>query len=67
VNLDGLLALQSKPGDTEGVIVRLIEPPDTRIADTLINALGLSGALLLAAVLIGLMVGALVFWFRSRA
>ena len=62
-----MLALQSAPDDTDGVIVRLIEPPDTRIADTLINALGLAGALLLGAVLFGLIVGGVVFWFRSRA
>jgi hypothetical protein len=62
-----VVALQSpKPPETDGVIVRLIEPPDTRIADLLIATLGLSGALLLGAVVLGLIVGSLVFWVRSR-
>jgi hypothetical protein len=37
------------------------------LADILIGALGLSGILLLVAVLAGLAVGALVFWLRSRS
>ena len=63
-----VLALQSPPPpETDGIIVKLIEPPDTRIADLLIATLGLSGALLLAAVIAGLVVGSLVFWVRSRS
>ena len=64
-----LLALQSPPPteQTDGVIVKLIEPPDTRIADLLINSLGLTGVLAASAVILGLVVGSLVFWLRSRA
>jgi hypothetical protein len=66
VNPTIILALQAPQPETDGVIVKLIEPPDTRIADLLIATLGLSGALLLGAVLIGLVVGGLVFWVRSK-
>jgi hypothetical protein len=50
------------------VIVKIIEPPHdpTGLADVLIGVLGLSGVLGLAAVLIGISLGALIFWFRSR-
>jgi hypothetical protein len=50
------------------VIVKIIEPPHdpTGLADVLIGVLGLSGVLGLAAVLIGIGLGALIFWFRSR-
>jgi hypothetical protein len=37
------------------------------LADVLIGALGLAGALILAAVLIGIGFGAVVFWLRSRS
>ena len=51
------------------IIVKLIEPPSkdpTGLADLLITALGLSGALTLLAVLCGVVLGAVMFWIRSR-
>ena len=50
------------------VIVKIIEPPHdpTGLADVLIGVLGLSGVLGLAAVLIGVGIGGLMFWLRSR-
>ncbi len=58
-----LFALQQKP-----VIVRVIEPPHdpTGISDVIIGALGLTGAIVLAAVVLGLLIGAAIFWLRSR-
>jgi hypothetical protein len=50
------------------VIVKIIEPPKdpTGLADVLVGALGLTGVLGLAAILIGVATGAVIFWMRSR-
>ena len=50
------------------LIVRIIEPPHdpTGLADVLVGVLGLSGVLGLAAIVMGIAVGALIFWVRSR-
>ena len=50
------------------VIVKIYETPHdpTGIGDVLIGALGLSGALALGAVLVGLVVGLTLFFVRSR-
>ena len=50
------------------VIVKIIEPPKdpTGLADVLVGALGLTGVLGLAAVSIGIAIGAVIFWMRSR-
>jgi hypothetical protein len=50
------------------VIVKIIEPPKdpTGLADVLVGALGLTGVLGLAAISIGLVIGAVIFWMRSR-
>lgn len=47
---------------TTPIIVRVIEPPvhETTIVDVLIGALGLTGVLLLAAALFGLVLGGLL-------
>jgi hypothetical protein len=50
------------------VIVKIIETPKdpTGLADVLIGVLGLSSVLSLAAISIGVAIGALIFWVRSR-
>jgi len=50
------------------VIVRIIEPPKdpTGLADVLVGVLGLSTVLGLAAISIGIAIGVLIFWVRSR-
>jgi hypothetical protein len=50
------------------VIVKIVEPPGdpTGLADVLIGALGLAGILLLLAAALGLLLGGLLFWLRSR-
>jgi hypothetical protein len=52
----------------EPLIVKIIEPPrdPTGLADVLIGVLGLSSVLGLAAIAIGIGIGALIYWFRSR-
>jgi hypothetical protein len=54
----------------EPIIVRIIEPPDDPIADignVLMSALGISGVITVAALLIGLVVGGVMYWIRSRS
>ena len=63
--MPGLLALQSAPAS--GVIVRILEPPDTRMHDIVIGVLKLSGGIAIGALVIGLIVGGLVFWKRSKS
>lgn len=50
------------------VIVKIIEPPKdpTGLADVLVGVLGLSGVLGLAAISIGVVIGVIIFWVRSR-
>jgi hypothetical protein len=50
----------------EPVIVRIVEPEETGLADILLGALGLSGVLLLLALVAALAFGMLLYWFRSR-
>jgi hypothetical protein len=56
--------VQSSP-----IIVKLIDPPGdpTGLADVLLGALGLTGVLAVAAVTLGLLLGAVMFWLRSRS
>ena len=67
----GLRTLQAAPPQGP-VIVRIISPPqDTTglsgLANVLIGSLGLTGAIVLAAVVMGAMMAAVMFWFRSRS
>ena len=50
------------------VIVKIIEPPKdpTGLADVLVGALGLTGVLGVAAILIGIATGVVIFWMMSR-
>jgi hypothetical protein len=59
-------AAQSPPSP---IIVKLIEPPHSELsglADVLIGSLGLTGALTLVALAIGLLIGGVLFLVRSR-
>jgi len=51
------------------VIVKIVEPrgDPTGLADVLIGALGLAGVLVLLAAALGVLLGGLLFWLRSRA
>jgi hypothetical protein len=59
----------SQPQPQEPIIVEIIEPvrDPLGLGDVLVSAIGLSGALALAAILAGLGFAVLLFWFRSRA
>ena len=58
--------VQEKP---DGAIIVKLVPPKSELAalsDVLLGSLGLSGVLALAGVLMGLIVGGLMFWARHR-
>jgi hypothetical protein len=61
--------VQQPPPAPPPVIVKLMEPETelSGLADVLLGALGLSGVLLLCALVLGLATGAIVFWVRSRS
>ena len=51
------------------IIVNITEPPKgdpTGLSDVLIGALGLSGVLVLAGVLLAVIFASALFWWRSR-
>ena len=56
------------PGPPRPIIVKIIEPPKdpTGLADVLVGVLGLTGVLSLAAISIGVVIGVIIFWLRSR-
>ena len=58
-----MFALQSSP-----IIVKLIEPPHdpTGVGAAIVAAFGLTAVITLAAVTLGVTIGALIFWVRSR-
>lgn len=60
--------VQDQPKDAP-FIVRIIEPPSelAGLADVLLGALGLTGVLVLAAVLFGVVLAGVILWFRSRS
>ena len=65
-----LLALlqQGQPGGP--IIVDIRQPPKSELSmlsRILLGSLGLSGALALVAILLGIGIGGLVFWLRRRA
>jgi len=51
------------------IIVKLVEPEGdpTGLAAVLIGALGLTGVIVVFAVLLGFVTGAVLFWIRSRS
>ena len=62
------LALQSQP--SAPVIVRIIQPPRDPtggLGEVLLASLGLSGLISVLAILCGVLLGGILFWFRSRS
>ena len=59
----------AQPPPSSPIIVKLIEPPRNELsglADVLIGSLGLTGALTLLALALGILVGGVLFFVRSR-
>jgi hypothetical protein len=56
-----VLGQQSSP-----IIVKIVEPKKENIYDVLVGALGVTGAMVLVALLAGLLLAGVLFWRRSR-
>ena len=59
---------QSQPSSP--IIVKIIEPAKSELSglsDVLIGSLGLTGVITLAALLMGVLMAAVMFWVRSRS
>ena len=68
--LGSQLSLLASAQQSDPIIVKIVEPPNTDptgLADVLIKSLGLIGALVVIAVLFGVVTAGLMFWFRSRS
>jgi hypothetical protein len=68
--LGSQLSLLAFAQQSDPIIVKIVEPPNTDptgLADVLIKTLGLIGALVVIAVLFGVVTAGLMFWFRSRS
>lgn len=61
--------LQLLPSD-KPIIVRIPDPPGdptlNALSDVLVGSVGLTGAIVLVAVVLGLVLAGLMFWLRSR-
>lgn len=63
-----LAALQQSPPADKPIIVKIITPPrdPTGISDVIIGSIGLTGAIVLLAIVLGLVMAGILFWVRSR-
>jgi hypothetical protein len=56
--------------DTPGVIVKVIQPPPKSdlagLADVLLGSIGLTGVIVLGAIVLGFVFASVLFWVRSR-
>jgi len=61
-----VLALQSQPAAP--IIIKIADPPSelNTLGAVLMGSLGLTGTLVLIAVLLAVVFGGAMFWFRSR-
>lgn len=59
--------LQSQP--SEPFVVRIVDPPSdlAGLADVLIGALGLTGLIVVGAIVFGVALAGGLFWIRSRS
>ena len=63
-----LLTSQAQPGAP--IIVRIVEPEKSefgQLRDVLIGSLGLTGVIILIAVVLGGLLAGVMFWIRSRS
>ena len=61
-------ALQSQP--SKPIVVKIIESPSKELSglsDVLLGSLGLTGVLVLIALLAAVVFGTVLFWIRSRS
>jgi urea transporter len=60
-----LLTFQNPPPDSP-IVVKIVEPKQTGLAEVVIGAIGLSGVLFLIAILLAVVMAAVLFYLRSR-
>jgi len=48
------------------IIVKIVEPKAETLYDVVYSAIGLTGVLVLASVVLAIVLGAVLFWIRSR-
>ena len=61
-SVSALLALQQAP-----IVVKLVDPSkDDGLADVLMKSLGLTGVMVLVAIVAGLVMAGVLFYWRSR-
>jgi len=56
-----------QPAPSAPIVVKIIEPKKEGLAEVLLGALGLTGALVLIAVLAAVAFAAGLYWLRSRS
>ena len=49
------------------IIVKIIPPKEDTLADVLVGALGVTGVMVLIALVAAVLFGAALFWIRSRS
>ena len=60
--------IQAQP--TKPIVVKIIDSPNTELkglSDVLLGSLGLTGVLVLGALLAAAVFGSVLFWIRSRS
>jgi hypothetical protein len=64
-----VFSILSRLQPKDPIIVKIIEPPSdvSGLADVLLGALGITGVLVLAAVLLGVALAGIMFFIRSRS
>jgi hypothetical protein len=51
----------------EPIVVKILEPPERTLADVVVGALGLTGVIVVAALVLGVALAGVMFWIRSRS
>jgi hypothetical protein len=60
--------IQAQP--TKPIVVKILDSPNTELkglSDVLLGSLGLTGVLVLGALLAAVVFGSVLFWIRSRS
>jgi len=64
------LSAVSQPQPSKPIVVKIVESPNKELSglsDVLIGSLGLTGVLVLGALVAALVFGSVLFWIRSRS
>jgi urea transporter len=63
---DFKLLTSQNPPQAPPIIVKIVEPKQTGLAEVVIGAIGLSGVLFLIAILLAVVMAGVLFYLRSR-